>query len=62
MENKESENEESENEESENDETENEHLLPGEAYELINPGLKTLLSIFESSAVTRSDVKELKRS
>jgi hypothetical protein len=39
----------------------NEQLYPGEAYELINPSFKTLMSIFESRTVTRSDVNELKR-
>jgi hypothetical protein len=38
----------------------NEQLYPGEAFELINPSLKTLLSIFESRNVTRSNVNELK--
>jgi hypothetical protein len=46
---------------SEEEDEQNEHLLPGEAYELINPSLKTLISIFESTTVTRTDVKELKR-
>jgi hypothetical protein len=46
---------------SEEEDEQNEHLLPGEAYELINPSLKMLISIFESTTVTRTDIKELKQ-
>jgi hypothetical protein len=46
---------------SEEESPQNEQLKPGEAFAMINPSLKALLSLFESRNASRTDVKELKR-